>query len=154
MPRVEVDRNLLFGLLALQTGLIDQGALFSAFNLWTREKGRSMAAILAERGDPDASRLSLLEALLAEHLKMHGDDAQKSLAGIDAGQSTREGLAQIKDADVRSAPITPTLSARPPTSRAHIWTPASSPKPCDCFRKLSSAAKPSLALTTSTRSAR
>ena len=103
MPRAEVDRNLLFGLLALQTGLIDQGSLFAAFNLWTREKGRSMAAILLERGDLDASRLSLLEALVVEHLKMHGGNPQKSLAAVEAGQSTREGLAQISDAEVTAS---------------------------------------------------
>jgi hypothetical protein len=32
------DRHLLFGLLALQNGLIDQSALVAAFQAWTRDK--------------------------------------------------------------------------------------------------------------------
>jgi eukaryotic-like serine/threonine-protein kinase len=31
------DRHLLFGLLALQNGLIDQGQLVAAFQAWTRD---------------------------------------------------------------------------------------------------------------------
>jgi hypothetical protein len=37
------DRHLLFGLLALQNGLIDQGALVATFQAWTRDKARSLA---------------------------------------------------------------------------------------------------------------
>jgi eukaryotic-like serine/threonine-protein kinase len=37
------DHHLLFGLLALQTGLIDQAALFAAFHAWTQDKGRTLA---------------------------------------------------------------------------------------------------------------
>jgi hypothetical protein len=43
MTPAAVDRNLLFGLLALQNGLIDQGALFGAFAAWTRNKARPLA---------------------------------------------------------------------------------------------------------------
>jgi eukaryotic-like serine/threonine-protein kinase len=39
MVAIGTDRNLLFGLLALQNGLIDQGALFAAFAAWTRFAG-------------------------------------------------------------------------------------------------------------------
>ena len=100
MSKALVDHNLLFGLLALQTGLISQGALFSAFNAWTRDKTRSMADILADQGDLDDARRSLLEGLIAVHLKIHGDDPEKSLAAIEAGHSTREKLAQLDDIDL------------------------------------------------------
>ena len=103
MSRVDVDSHLLFGLLALQTGLINQGALFTAFNAWTREKSRSMGEILEAQGDLDASRRALLEGLVAEHLKMHGGDPEKSLAAMEAGYSTRERLAQLNDADLTAS---------------------------------------------------
>ena len=48
------SRDLLFGLLALQNGLIDQGALFAAFAGWTRDKARSLADHLVVRGGLDA----------------------------------------------------------------------------------------------------
>ena len=43
------DRHLLFGLLALQNGLIDQGALVAPFQAWTRDKARSSADQLVAR---------------------------------------------------------------------------------------------------------
>jgi hypothetical protein len=55
------DRHLLFGLLALQNGLIDQGALVAAFQAWTRDKTRSLAGQLVARGDLDADARAGLE---------------------------------------------------------------------------------------------
>ena len=40
------DRHLLFGLLALQVGLIDQAQLVSAFHGWTRDKARPIDPML------------------------------------------------------------------------------------------------------------
>ena len=45
------DPHLLFGLLALQTGLIDQAQLLAAFHAWTRDKSRPLADHLIARGD-------------------------------------------------------------------------------------------------------
>jgi hypothetical protein len=55
------DRHLLFGLLALQVGLIDQGTLVAAFQAWTRDKSRSLADQLVARGDRDADACAGLE---------------------------------------------------------------------------------------------
>ena len=43
MAVVAADGDLLFGLLALQNGLIDQGQLVAAFQAWTRDKARPLA---------------------------------------------------------------------------------------------------------------
>ena len=50
------SRDLLFGVFALQNGLIDQGQLLAAFQSWTHDKSRSMADHLISRGDLDAGR--------------------------------------------------------------------------------------------------
>ena len=42
---VEADRNLLFGILALQNGLIEQADLIAAFQCWTKERSRPMARV-------------------------------------------------------------------------------------------------------------
>ena len=39
------DRHLLFGLLALQTGVIQQAQLVAAFHAWTCDKSRSLAGV-------------------------------------------------------------------------------------------------------------
>jgi hypothetical protein len=100
MAAIAAERQLLFGLLALQNGLIDQGQLVAAFQAWTLDKARALADHLVGRGDLDAADRSAVEALVARHLKKHGGDVERSLAAIPAGRSTRENLACIDDPDV------------------------------------------------------
>src|SRR6516164_3977648 len=96
----DTSAHLLFGLLALQNGLIDQGQLVAAFQAWTRERARPLAEHLIGRGDLDADDRAAVDALVARHLKKHGGDVERSLAAIPAGRSTRESLAGINDPDV------------------------------------------------------
>ena len=51
MVGADAHGDLLFGLLALQNGLINQGQLVAAFQAWTLDKSRSLADHLAARGD-------------------------------------------------------------------------------------------------------
>src|SRR5262249_1902254 len=46
---------------------------------------------------------SAVEALVARHLKKHGGDAEKSLAALPAGRSTRESLANLDDPDIEAS---------------------------------------------------
>jgi eukaryotic-like serine/threonine-protein kinase len=93
------DRHLLFGLLALQNGLIDQGQLILAFQAWIRDKSQSLADRLVARGDLDPGAKAGLDAIVALHVKKHGD-VEKSLAAVPAGRSTRENLARLGDPDI------------------------------------------------------
>ena len=95
-PAPDPSRDLLFGLLALQNGLIDQGQLVAAFQAWTLDRARAIADHLVGRGDLDADDRSVVDVLVAHHLKRHGGDAEKSLAAIPTGRSTRAKLAQTQ----------------------------------------------------------
>jgi hypothetical protein len=64
MAAIAAERHLLFGLLALQNGMIDQGQLVAAFQAWTRDKARALADHLVGRGDLDGEQRGLLEALV------------------------------------------------------------------------------------------
>jgi hypothetical protein len=97
------SRDLLFGLLALQIGLIDQDQLVASFRAWSRDKKRSMADQFVARGDLDPEQRGLLEGLVAQHLKKHGGDAGKSLAAIPVSRCTCESLAHVGDADVNAS---------------------------------------------------
>jgi serine/threonine-protein kinase len=114
MDPMAVDRDLLFGLLALQIGLIDQDQLVTAFRAWTRDKSRAMADHLVGRGDLDADDRSAVDALVVRHIKKHGGDVERSLTAIPADRSTRESLAGIDDPDVGV-----TLAHLGPTSTLH-----------------------------------
>ncbi len=101
--RSDTSRDLLFGLLALQTGLIQQSSLVNAFLGWTQNKDRAMADILVEAGSLDASDRAAIEGLVDRHLKKHGGDLEKSLIALGAGASTREKLAGLKDVDLNAS---------------------------------------------------
>ncbi len=92
--------DLLFGLLTLQNGLIDQGQLVAAFQAWTRERVRPLAELLIARGDLDSEQRAGIEAMVALHLKKHGSDTERSLSAIPADRSTRESLARIGDPEI------------------------------------------------------
>ena len=65
MAAIAAESDLLFGLLALQNGLIDQVQLVAAFQAWTRDKARSLADPLVARGDLDADARAGLEPPLS-----------------------------------------------------------------------------------------
>ncbi len=96
----DAGRNLLFGLLALQNDFIGREALLAAFTAWVADKSRALGGILLERGAIDAPRHALLEALVAEHLKQHGGDVERSLAAFEVGSATRESLKGVGDPDL------------------------------------------------------
>ena len=95
------DRQLLFGLLALQNGLVNQGQLVAAFQAWTLDKGRILAEHLVARGDLDAEDRMAVDALVARHLKRHRD-VEQSLAAVAVGRSTRERMAGLDDSEINA----------------------------------------------------
>ena len=96
------SRDLLFGLLALQNGLIDQGALFAAFAAWTRDRDRPLADHLVDLGHLDAPRRAAIEAIADLHVETLGGDPGKSLAALAVGRSTRESLARAGGPEVET----------------------------------------------------
>jgi serine/threonine protein kinase len=102
-PFADPSRDLLFGLVALQNGFIDQSRLVSAFQAWRLDKSRPMADVLVSQGALDAAQRALLDSLVAQILKNHGGDPEKSLAALGAGPSTRQKLQQVGDPDLEAS---------------------------------------------------
>src|SRR6516162_9113207 len=94
------ERHLLLGLLALQTGLIQQAQLVAAFHAWTGDKSRSLADHLIALGHLNPAQRAAVEAIAAIHLQAHGGDAEKSLAAFPARPAARERLAAIGDPEL------------------------------------------------------
>ena len=121
------ERHLLFGLIALQVGLIDQSQLVAAFQGWARDKSRPLPDQLADRGGLDADVRAAVEAMVALHVKKHGGDTEKSLASIPAGHSTRERLKALGDPELNgtvaclgSAPTNPEVGLEDPDRTATL----------------------------------
>src|ERR1700722_892859 len=82
MASANGDRNLLFGILALQMDFIGRDALIAAMNAWVLEKSKTLGHILLEQEALAPDTHALLEALVQKHLALHGNDAEKSLATV------------------------------------------------------------------------
>ncbi len=111
IQQVGADRNLLFGVLALQMDFITREALVSAMQGWAFQKDKPLGQILLERGALGADNRDLLEALVQKHVAMHGGDAQMSLAALSSIASVRDDLKQIADADVQASLVRVSASA-------------------------------------------
>jgi serine/threonine-protein kinase len=101
MAAIAADRNLLFGLLALQNGLINQAQLVAAFQAWTLDRARALADHFIALGHLNEVQRAVVEAMADLHVAKHGD-IERSLATVSAGRSTRESLAQIGDAQIHA----------------------------------------------------
>jgi hypothetical protein len=99
MAAIAADRNLLFGLLALQNGLINQAQLVAAFQAWTLDRARALADHFIAFGHLNQAQRAVIEAIADLHVAKHGD-IERSLAAVSAGRSTRKSLAQIGDAQI------------------------------------------------------
>jgi serine/threonine-protein kinase len=105
LPRrapVDTAVNLLFGLLALQNNFIDRDALVAAFNAWLAHRSRRLGEILEERGALSASRRALMDELVEEHLQLHGNAPEQSLAALGPLGAAGVALSQVVDPEVRA----------------------------------------------------
>ncbi len=115
MPASGSERDLLFGLLASQTGLVDQTALVTAFHARSGAGEKSLADVLGDRGALDAEGQALIQALVSKHLVAHGGDPEKCLGSLAAAASTREVLSRLGDPTA-----TATLSHVDPDATADV----------------------------------
>jgi WD40 repeat protein len=97
------DRNLLFGILALQMDFISRDSLIAAMGAWVLDKDKALGQILVDQAKMSPEHLALLEPLVQAHVKAHGDDPHKSLASLSSLGSAREELRQIVDPDVQAS---------------------------------------------------
>src|SRR5437899_3121034 len=92
------DRNLLFGILALQMDFITRDQLIAAMNAWVLDKAKPLAALLFDQQALNAEHRQLLEAMVAAHIQQHGNDPQQCLAALSSASAIRRELERIADA--------------------------------------------------------
>jgi serine/threonine-protein kinase len=101
MPCPAADRNLLFGILALQMDFITRDALIAAMSSWVLDKHRPIGEIMVEYGGLDPRLHCLLEQMVEAHLERHSGDPQESLAAVGAVGSVASDLRRsIADREV------------------------------------------------------
>src|SRR5436309_560433 len=123
MPRRDTDRNLLFGINALQNDFITRDALIAAMAAWALEKHRPLGEILVERGALDADDRALLDQLLDRHIARHGNDPHASLAAMSSIGIVADDLRRsVADPDLLRSldAVAPAGAADPFATRATI----------------------------------
>jgi hypothetical protein len=133
-PASVADGHVIFGLLALQVGLIDQAQFVAALHAWTCDKARPQADHIRTLGHLDDEQRGLVEALAAQHLKKHDGDAEKNLAAfrgraIDPMEPRRRRPTskspRHSPASSSTRTATPTPIAPPPTPSVALQAVAS-----------------------------
>jgi eukaryotic-like serine/threonine-protein kinase len=101
MPRIDADRNLLFGITALQNDFITRDALIAAMNAWALEKHRPIGDVLVERGALDPTSRAVLDQLINHQVARHGGDPAQSLAALSSAAGVANDLRRaVDDPDV------------------------------------------------------
>jgi serine/threonine-protein kinase len=104
MSESNSDRNLLFGLLALQNDFISREQLVAAVSVWLQDKSQSLDVILRKSQTLPEDEHALLSALVKKHLERHGNDAEQSLAAVGSvDAAVRDELALLGDAAIESS---------------------------------------------------
>src|ERR1700680_3860316 len=103
MSSSHVDRNLLFGILALQMDFVSRDALIAAMNTWVLEKSKPLGQVLVELGAlaPDAQ--AALDVLVTKHVDLHRGDPEQSLAAIGFPRAVQRELEEFADPDVKAS---------------------------------------------------
>jgi tRNA A-37 threonylcarbamoyl transferase component Bud32 len=103
MSQLAADRNLLFGILAVQLDFVPRDGLVAAMNAWVLDKQKTLGHIMEEQRLLTPERRALLEALVSEHVKQHDNDPERSLRAVGADWATSASLRQISDAGVQAS---------------------------------------------------
>ena len=99
MARTETDHNLMFGLIAMQSDLIEMSQFVDACTLWGSRKESSLATILVEQGWLLPDDREHVDYLLKRRVQKSGGDVTKSLSGMS--DNVKVALEGIGDGDIR-----------------------------------------------------
>src|SRR6516162_9829362 len=110
------DRNLLFGIIALQMDFISRDQLIAAMNAWVLEKDKPLGEILVAQGALSKRHHELLDSMVRAHLELHHNDAQRSLGALPGVGPLRRSLEPIADDELqRSLHALPRSDSAPPS---------------------------------------
>jgi serine/threonine protein kinase len=116
---LDSDRNLLFGVLALQADLLTAVQFAEVCSAWAGRKDTPLADLLVERGLLTPADRADVDKLLARKLARHGGDVRPALAEVTTDR-VRHSLADVADAEVQQSLAPPT----PPQGQVLLSTTA------------------------------
>ena len=101
---LSADRNLLFGILALQMDFVSRDQLIAGMHAWVLEKSQPLGELLVRQGAMNADDRADLERMVDRHVQKHQGDPAQSLASVSSvASSLREALRSLGDPVVDTA---------------------------------------------------
>jgi len=88
----DANRELLFGLVALKSGVIDEDRLVTAFQAWARDPSRTLAEHLLARRDLNPNNRDAITTLVARELVRHHGNAEECLTALPRNAALLEQL--------------------------------------------------------------
>jgi hypothetical protein len=101
MPAPDADRNLIFGLLALQMDFLSREQLLDAMHAWMLDKHCPLGEVLYRRGVLAEDDRSDIDRLVVKHIRRHGGNPQASRAALRVEPEVRQDLRRLDDHDVQ-----------------------------------------------------
>jgi len=113
MPTASVDRNLLFGVLAVQLDFVSRDDLIATTSRWILDKQQPLSQGFVQQGLLSDEESQLIETVAQKHLDRHQGDPRQTLQSIEAFESLRQTLDNLNDEAPRSTIEFDTLPAAP-----------------------------------------
>ena len=111
---MDTERNLLFGVVAFQNGMVDADRLAETCAAWVEEPAQTLANLFVDRGLMTDEQKTELEKVVTRELEAHGGDPQVTLAATMDGRS----LEAIGDVAGPGSALKAQLNPHPQASRA------------------------------------
>jgi serine/threonine-protein kinase len=96
------ERNLLFGVLALQMDFVSREALLSAMKTCATEQDKRVGDVLCSQGALAEEDDGLIDSLVRRFIERHDNDARRSLAAVTTIDAIRRELEEIGDPDLNA----------------------------------------------------
>ncbi|TWU21922.1 protein kinase domain-containing protein [Bythopirellula polymerisocia] len=125
MATASADRNLLFGVLAVQLDFVSRDDLIAATSRWILDKETPLSEVFVEQGMLSREESQLIDGVVRKHLERNGDDPRQSLKSLEAFEAVRATLKGIDDTDVKGTVEFDTL-ATPSTDQYTTLAPVTS----------------------------
>lgn len=101
--RSMADRNVLFGVLAVQLGYITPRQMVEALQAWTLDRQVPLETILVDKQLLSPQKRAMLAPLVQAHLDEHQGNAGESLQSISMATPVLDALAEMSDPEVQQS---------------------------------------------------
>jgi hypothetical protein len=82
MPSQPIDRDLLFGLVALESRFIDRSQLLAAIQDWVKDRSRTLADVLESRASLTGEESTIVDAVIDGKTPDVSDDVRLRFAKL------------------------------------------------------------------------